>query len=119
MLDFGTACRLTKPKMKCPELVGTVSYMSPEIIKGYFTDKCDIWSCGVIFYILLTSKSPFKCKRREDTFQKILNSEITFEGTFLFFIQVLFGKKSANKPKIFSKSYSKKIHIDVFQLRVL
>lgn len=64
LLDFGTAFKMIKPKIKCSELVGTISYMPPEIIKGYFTDKCDIWSCGVIFYILLTTKSPFKCKQK-------------------------------------------------------
>jgi len=73
LLDFGTAYKMTKPKVKCSELVGTISYMPPEIIKGFFTDRCDIWSCGVIFYILLTSKSPFKCKKKEETLQKILS----------------------------------------------
>lgn len=63
---------MNKPKVKCGELVGTLSYMPPEIIKGFFTDKCDVWSCGVIFYVLLTSKSPFKCKKKEETIQKIL-----------------------------------------------
>lgn len=72
LIDFGTAYRMSKPKVRCSELVGTVSYMAPEIIKGYFTDKCDLWSCGVIMFILLTSKSPFRCKKKEDTLQKIL-----------------------------------------------
>ena len=72
LLDFGTAFKMTKPKVRCYELVGTVSYMPPEIIRGYFTNKCDLWSCGVIFYILLTSKSPFRCKKKEDTLNKIL-----------------------------------------------
>lgn len=52
---------MTKAKTSCRSLVGTLSYMAPEIIKGYFTDKCDLWSCGVILHILLTSVSPFRC----------------------------------------------------------
>jgi calcium-dependent protein kinase len=64
LLDFGTACKMKRPKMKCSELIGTISYIAPEIIKGFFTDKCDLWSCGVILYILLISKSPFKCKKK-------------------------------------------------------
>jgi serine/threonine protein kinase len=64
LLDFGTAFKMHKHKIRCTELVGTISYMPPEIIKGYFTEACDLWSCGVIFYILLTSKSPFRCKNR-------------------------------------------------------
>ena len=34
--------------------------MAPEIVKGhYYTNKCDIWSLGVIFYNLLFGKLPF------------------------------------------------------------
>jgi serine/threonine protein kinase len=83
LLDFGTSCKMNKHKVRCSELIGTMSYMAPEIIEGYFTDKCDLWSCGVILFILLTSKSPFKCKKKEDTIQKILNYQPDFEGTAL------------------------------------
>lgn len=65
LLDFGTAYKITRPKVKVSQLVGTLSYIPPEIIKGYFTEKCDLWSCGVILYILLSSHSPFKCKRKQ------------------------------------------------------
>ena len=55
LIDFGTAVKMTRAKMNTRNLVGTLSYMAPEIIKGYYTERCDIWSCGVILYILLTS----------------------------------------------------------------
>jgi calcium-dependent protein kinase len=64
---------MTKSRVKCADLIGTISYIAPEIILGYFTDKCDMWGCGVILYILLTSLSPFKCKRKNDTLEMILH----------------------------------------------
>ncbi len=33
--------------------LGGVFYLTPEVIKGSYTEKCDIWSCGVILYIIL------------------------------------------------------------------
>jgi len=45
---------------KDKKLIGTINYMAPEVIEGSYSDKCDVWSCGIIMHILLTGKSPFK-----------------------------------------------------------
>ena len=34
-------------------------YISPEVIKGVYDEKCDIWSIGVMLYILVTGVPPF------------------------------------------------------------
>lgn len=39
---------------------GTPSYMSPEMFMGSFSEKCDIWSLGVIFFRLMTGEYPYK-----------------------------------------------------------
>jgi calcium-dependent protein kinase len=34
--------------------------MAPEVFTGYYDEKCDIWSCGVILYKLLSGRYPFE-----------------------------------------------------------
>jgi serine/threonine protein kinase len=74
LVDFGlaTVCDIPEYLFK---RCGTPGYVAPEIINApsneniHYTPKCDVFSAGIIFYILLTGKSPFDGK----SFQEILN----------------------------------------------
>ena len=52
---------------------GTPAYVSPEVIsrKGYDGAKSDIWSCGVILFVMLAGHLPFHCRNLMDMYRKI------------------------------------------------
>ncbi len=63
MADFGSA----NAKVNTRTFAGTLIYMAPEMIKKENYDiSIDIWSLGVLFYELVTGKSPFVTKNIEN-----------------------------------------------------
>ena len=58
--------------------VGTLYYISPEIIKGNYDEKCDIWACGVILYILLCGFPPFNGQNDKEVYNNISQVKYDF-----------------------------------------
>jgi calcium-dependent protein kinase len=58
IIDFGTSNYFDK-NTKLTLKVGTPYYIAPEVLNTNYDNKCDIWSCGVILYVLLSGSPPF------------------------------------------------------------
>ena len=74
VIDFGLSQACDRLKTK----VGTAYYVSPEILSGNYTQLCDIWSAGVILYILLSGDPPFNGPNDNYIYTKISQMKFTF-----------------------------------------
>jgi calcium-dependent protein kinase len=58
IIDFGTA-KIFERNTIYNKVIGSAYYIAPEVINCSYNEKCDLWSCGVILYILLCLSPPF------------------------------------------------------------
>lgn len=74
--DFGFSC-FFDPKDGLDLVLGSPLYMAPEIIKGQkYNEKVDIWSIGVITYMLLSGRNPFPGKNKNEVKYLIVSKEV-------------------------------------------
>ena len=72
--DFGTSLCFKRGEIQ-DKIVGSIYYIAPEVLNKKYNSKCDLWSCGVIMYILLTGVPPFGGRDNQTIIQKILVGE--------------------------------------------
>ena len=77
VIDFGLS-QVISPNTKLKTKVGTAYYVAPEILKGSYTEKCDIWSAGVILYILLSGSPPFNGPNDNAIYKKIATMKFDY-----------------------------------------
>jgi calcium-dependent protein kinase len=70
IIDFGTAKILEKNKVE-KKIIGSAYYIAPEVLMQNYNEKCDLWSCGVIMYILLSAYAPFNAPSDPEILEKI------------------------------------------------
>lgn len=79
IIDFGLSEKIEKQKEKINSDIGVSMYSAPEVDKGHYNHKCDIWSMGIILYLTLCGQVPFKASTfKELTKEK--GSSVKFKG---------------------------------------
>lgn len=78
--DFKSA-RTFKTSKKLNKKVGNPYYIAPEVLKRKYNEKCDLWSCGIIMYVLLTGKPPFSGTTDKEVLEKVEQGEFEYYGT--------------------------------------
>ena len=78
LIDFGLS-KVLDGESNMKKTVGTTFYMAPEVIQGNYNEKCDIWSCGIILYIMLCGKPPFYSQDEDELKKKICSLHYNFD----------------------------------------
>jgi calcium-dependent protein kinase len=77
VIDFGMS-KICDPNDIMFERVGTAYYIAPEVLEGMYDEKCDVWSAGVILYILLCGYPCFNGETDEQIYRAIKKKKYDF-----------------------------------------
>ena len=79
LIDFGISKNLDIIDKKIDDKIkGSLYYMAPEVFSKKSDEKCDIWSCGVVLYLLVTGKYPFNGKDQKEIIRNIKEGRFSF-----------------------------------------
>ena len=80
IIDFGTSVQF-KPNEHIHERLGTPYYIAPEVLNGDYGPKADIWSTGVIVYIMMTGCPPFNGEDDDAIMERIKTGKFKFHAS--------------------------------------
>ncbi|EFJ37455.1 calcium dependent protein kinase 5 [Selaginella moellendorffii] len=77
--DFGLSV-FFQPGEVFKDVVGSPYYVAPEVLRKQYGPEADVWSAGVILYILLSGVPPFWAETEQGIFEQVLQGDIDFES---------------------------------------
>ncbi|CAN7000488.1 unnamed protein product [Brassica rapa subsp. trilocularis] len=77
VIDFGLS-DFVRPDERLNDIVGSAYYVAPEVLHRSYTTEADVWSIGVIAYILLCGSRPFWARTESGIFRTVLKTDPSF-----------------------------------------
>ncbi|XP_010268657.1 PREDICTED: CDPK-related kinase 5-like isoform X2 [Nelumbo nucifera] len=77
-IDFGLS-DFSKPDERLNDIVGSAYYVAPEVLHRSYSTEADVWSIGVIAYILLCGSRPFWARTESGIFRAVLKADPSFD----------------------------------------
>ena len=71
LIDFGLAKQIIKKGQQMHTIAGTPYFIAPEVLHGKYGKECDIWSLGVVMFVMMTGGYPFTGRNRMELFNNI------------------------------------------------
>lgn len=107
IIDFNVAT--VKVDRNLRGITGTTDYMAPEVFSGVYNEKCDLWSCGIVLYLMVTGNLPFASGSEEEAERAIRTEKLKFPNDLfqniskpcIDLISKLLQKKSSARPTAF------------------
>jgi len=78
LIDMGFACPV-QPGIPLTQRVGTVECSAPEVVKGSYDEKCDIWSIGIVIFFCCVGYCPFVADEAIECLRKVVKEPLKFE----------------------------------------
>lgn len=78
LIDFGT-CKHIKKDDRLVDRIGSAYYVAPEVITGNYDEKCDVWSMGVILFMMLSGIPPFGGSNNGEIISAIMLNEPNYD----------------------------------------
>jgi calcium-dependent protein kinase len=79
VVDFGLSEVFSTPYARSKVVSGTPPYMAPEVWTGNSSKACDLWSCGVMLFLMLSGRYPFMCQKAEEFSYATANQDPDWE----------------------------------------
>ncbi|WOH04693.1 hypothetical protein DCAR_0624105 [Daucus carota subsp. sativus] len=77
-IDFGLS-DFVRPDQKLNDIVGSAYYVAPEVLHRSYSTEADVWSTGVIVYILLCGSRPFWARTESGIFRAVVKADPSFD----------------------------------------
>ncbi|XP_057950771.1 CDPK-related kinase 3-like [Malania oleifera] len=80
LIDFGLS-DFVRPEQRLNDIVGSAYYVAPEVLHRSYSLEADMWSIGVITYILLCGSRPFWARTESGIFRSVLRADPNFDDS--------------------------------------